>query len=69
MLGGRYWLFRDNPTHKRIYETQGAAREMTPQEKLKQLDERLDEVHKLIVYLNECRRELINRHNLNKEKL
>lgn len=42
---------------------------MTPEEKLKQLDEHLDEVHKLIVYLNECRRELINRHNLNKEKL
>ncbi|MEY0819386.1 hypothetical protein AB7201_06040 [Providencia rettgeri] len=42
---------------------------MTPEEKLKQLDERLDEVHKLTVYLNECRRELINRHNLNKEKL
>ncbi len=69
MLGGRYRLSRDNPKQFGIHETQGAAREMTPQEKLKQLDERLDEVHKLIVYLNECRRELINRHNLNKEKL
>lgn len=43
-------------------------KEMTPKEKLKQLDERLDEVHKLVIYLNECRRELINRHNLNKDK-
>ncbi|BBV03990.1 hypothetical protein BML2531_17660 [Providencia rettgeri] len=42
---------------------------MTPQEKLKQLDERLDELHRVIDYLNESRRELINRHNLNKEKL
>ncbi|WP_368924674.1 hypothetical protein [Providencia sp. 1709051003] len=43
--------------------------DMTPEEKLKQLDERLDELHRVIDYLNESRRELINRHNLNKERL
>lgn len=41
---------------------------MTPEEKLKQLDERLDDAHKMVVYLNECRRELINRYDLNKDR-
>lgn len=40
---------------------------MTPEERLKKLDEKLDEVHSLVGYLMECRRELINRYNLNKK--
>lgn len=40
---------------------------MTPDERLKKLDEKLDEAQDLVLYFLECRRELINRYNLNKE--
>lgn len=39
----------------------------TPQEKLKEIDNRLDEAHRLVAYLNEQRRELINVYDLNKK--
>ena len=39
---------------------------MTPEEKLKEIDKKLDDAHALVVFLNECRREHINRYNLNK---
>lgn len=39
----------------------------SPQEKLKEIDARLDEAHRLVVYLNEQRRELINVYDLNKK--
>lgn len=40
---------------------------MTPEERLKKLDEKLDEAQDLVLYLLACRRELINRYNLNKK--
>lgn len=40
---------------------------MTPREKLKEIDEKLDEAHALVVSLQNIRREHINRHDLNKK--
>lgn len=40
---------------------------MTPEEKLKEIDKKLDDAHTLVVFLSECRREHINRYNLNKK--
>lgn len=40
---------------------------MTPEEKLKEIDKKLDDAHALVIFLNECRREHINRYNLNKK--
>ena len=39
---------------------------MNDLEQLKTIDERLAEVERLLIYLNEQRREIINRNNLNK---
>nr|WP_309300998.1 hypothetical protein [Providencia alcalifaciens] len=41
---------------------------MTPKEKLKEIDKKLDEAHALVISLQNMRREHINRHDLNKEK-
>lgn len=40
---------------------------MTPEEKLKQYDEKLEEVQKLVRFIEESRCEHINRHNLNRK--
>ena len=37
-------------------------------EQLKTIDERIAEAERLLIYLNEHRREIINRNNLNKVK-
>lgn len=39
---------------------------MSNLEQLKTIDERIAEVERLLIYLNEQRREIINRNNLNK---
>lgn len=39
---------------------------MTPQEKLKEIDKKLDEAHNLVISLQNIRREHINRYDLNK---
>ena len=41
---------------------------MNDLEQLKTIDERIAEAERLLVYLNEQRREIINRNNLNKVK-
>ena len=41
---------------------------VTPKEKLKEIDKKLDEAHALVISLQNMRREHINRHDLNKEK-
>lgn len=40
---------------------------MTPQEKLKEIDDKLDEAHNLVISLQNIRREHINRYDLNKK--
>lgn len=40
---------------------------MTPEEKLKEIDDNLDEAQDLVAYLLEIRREHINRYDLNKK--
>lgn len=40
---------------------------MTPEEKLKEIDDRLDEAQDLVHYLLQIRREHINRYDLNKK--
>ena len=41
---------------------------MNDLEQLKTIDERIAEAERLLIYLNEQRREIINRNNLNKVK-
>lgn len=41
---------------------------MTPQEKLKEIDDKLDEAHNLVSSLQNMRREHINRYDLNKKQ-
>lgn len=40
---------------------------MTPEEKLKEIDDKLDEAHALVISLQNMRREHINRYDLNKK--
>ncbi|MDR9741521.1 hypothetical protein [Proteus terrae] len=40
---------------------------MTSEEKLKQYDEKLEEAQKLVRFIEESRREHINRYNLNRK--